>query len=51
MWSAKERTIIARTKQFFERSYSAEVEVEELDDLLCPEDVNVDSSESLEKQG
>ena len=41
MWSAKERTIIARTKQFLERSYSEKVEVEELEDLLGPDDVDV----------
>ena len=34
MWSAKERTIIARTKQFLERSLVAKMEVEELEDLL-----------------
>ena len=42
MWSAKERTIIARTKQYLERSYSVKVEVEELEDLLGPDDVDVD---------
>ena len=42
MWSAKERTIIANTKQYLERSYSLEVEVEELEDLLGPDDVDVD---------
>ena len=42
MWSAKERTIIARTKQLLERSYGVKVEVEELEDLLGPEDVDVD---------
>ena len=31
MWSAKERTIIARTKQYLQRSYSVKVEVEELE--------------------
>ena len=41
MWSAKEITIIARTKQFLERSYSVQVQVEELEDLLGPEDVDV----------
>ena len=38
----EERAIIARTKQFLERSYSMKVEVEELEDLLGPEDVDVD---------
>ena len=36
-WSARERTIIARTKQ-----YSVKVEVEEVEDLLGPQDVDVD---------
>ena len=41
--SARERTIIARTKQYLEESYSVKVEVEEeLEDLLGPEDVDVD---------
>ena len=41
-WSAKERTLVARTKQFLERSHSMKVQVEELEDLLGPEDVDVD---------
>ena len=41
-WSAKERTLMARTKQFLERSHSAKVQVGELEDLLGPEDVDVD---------
>ena len=41
-WSARERTIIAKTKQYLEESYSVEVEVEELEDMLGPEDVDVD---------
>ena len=42
MRNAKERTIIARTKQNLEESYSVKVEVEEWEDLLCPDDVDVD---------
>ena len=42
MWSARERTILARTKQYLEESYSVQVEVEELEDLLGPDDVDVD---------
>ena len=38
-WNARERTIIARTKQFLERSFSVKVRVEELEGLLGPEDV------------
>ena len=41
-WNARERTIVARTKQFLERSYSVKVRGEDLDDLLGPEDVDVD---------
>ena len=36
-WSARERT-----KQYLEEGYSVKVEVEELEDLLGPEDVDVD---------
>ena len=39
---ARERTIIDRTKQFLERSYSVKVRVEELEGFLGPEDVDVD---------
>ena len=42
MWSARERTIIARTKQHLERSYSVKVRVEELAELLGPADFDVD---------
>ena len=42
MWSARERTIIARTKQYLEVSYSATVEVGELEHLLGHDDVDVD---------
>ena len=41
-WSTRERTIIARTKQYSEESHSVKVEVEELEDLLGPDDVDVD---------
>ena len=34
--SARERTIIARTKQYLEESYSVKVAVEELEDFLGP---------------
>ena len=42
MWSARDRTVIARTKQYSERSHSVKVEVEELEDLLGLDDVVVD---------
>ena len=38
MWSARERTIISKTTQYLEESYSVKVEVEELEDLLGPDD-------------
>ena len=41
-WDARERTIIARTKQYLERSYSVKVRFEELEGLRGPEDVDVD---------
>ena len=41
-WNARERTIIARIKQYLERSFSVKVRVEELEGLLAPEDVDVD---------
>ena len=41
-WSAKERTLIARTQQFLERSHSVKVQVEELQDQFGPEDLDVD---------
>ena len=41
-WSVKERTLTAWTTQFLERSYSVKVQVEELEDLLGPEEVDVD---------
>ena len=41
-WNARERTNIARTKQYFERSYSVKVRAGGLEELLGPEDVDVD---------
>ena len=43
-WSAKERMIIARTKQYLGGSYSVKVEVEELEGLLGPDEVNLGRS-------
>ena len=40
-WNGRERTIIARTKQYLEISYSVKVRVEELEQLLGPQDVDV----------
>ena len=36
MWSARERTIIATTKQYLEESYSEKVEVGELENSAGP---------------
>ena len=41
-WNARERTIIARTRQLLERSFSVKVQVEELEGFLGPEGVDVD---------
>ena len=41
-WNARERTNIARTKQYFERSHSVKVRAGGLEELLGPEDVDVD---------
>ena len=41
-WNARERTIIARIEQYLERSFSLMVQVEAVEDLLLPNDVDVD---------
>ena len=41
-WSARDRTVIARTKQYLEENKSFKVEVEELESLLGPDDSDVD---------
>ena len=46
---ARERTIIARTKQYLERSFSVKVRVDELEGLLGPEDVVVDFGRILKE--
>ena len=38
MWSAKDSTIIEKTKEYLEASQRLKVEVEELESLLCPDD-------------
>ena len=48
-WNARERTIIARTKQFLERRRSVKAQVEALEDLLGPEDVDVDLKRILKE--
>ena len=49
MWSARDRTIIAKTKQYLEESKSLRVEIEELEFLLGPEDTDVDFRRILEE--
>ena len=34
MWSARDRTVVAKTKQYLEESERLEVEIEELESLL-----------------
>ena len=41
-WNAREGTIIARTRQYLERSFSVKVQVEALEALLGPDDVDAD---------
>ena len=41
-WNARERTIVARMKQYLETSFSVKVWVEELEGLLGPGEVDVD---------
>ena len=48
-WNVRDRTIIARTKQFLERCFSVKVQVEALEALLGPEDVHVDLRRSLKE--
>ena len=49
MWSARERTIIARTKRYVEETYSTKLEVEELESLPGPDDSDVDFRRILEE--
>ena len=41
-WNARERTIIARIKQYLEKSFSVKVQFEASEDLLGPDDMEVD---------
>ena len=49
IWSARDRTGIARTKQYLEESKRLNVEVEELESLLGPDDSDVDFRRILEE--
>ena len=49
MWSARERTIISRTKQFLEERKTIKVDIEELEILLGPDDIDVDFRRILEE--
>ena len=50
IWSARDRTVIATTKQYLEESESfKKVEVEELESLLGPDDSDVDFRRILEE--
>ena len=48
-WSARDRTVIARTKQYLEESKSLKVEIEELGSLLGPDDTDVDFRRILQE--
>ena len=50
-WNARERTVIASTKQFLGRSRSVKVQVEAMEGLLGPEDVDVDFRRILKDHG
>ena len=49
MWSARDRTIIAKTNQYLEESKSLKVEIEELESLLGLGDTDVDFRRILEE--
>ena len=49
IWSARDRTVVARTKQYLEESKSKKVEFEELESLLGPDDSDVDFRRILEE--
>ena len=49
IWSARERTIIARTKQYLEKRKSIKVNIDELETLLGPDDSDVDFRRILEE--
>ena len=52
MWSARDRTVIAKTKHYLEERKSLKVEIEELESLLGPDDTDVDFRRSFwKKQG
>ena len=48
-WTARDRTGIARTKQYLEESKSLKAEVEELESFLGPDDSGVDFRRILEE--
>ena len=48
-WGARDRTVIARTKQYLEENKSLKVEVEELESLLRPDDSDVDFRRFLQE--
>ena len=49
MWSARDRTINAKTKQYLEERKSLKVNIEELESLLGPDDTDVDFRRILEE--
>ena len=49
MWSATDRTIIAKAKLYLEEGKSSKMEIEELESLLGPDDTDVDFRRILEE--
>ena len=49
IWSADDRAVIARTTQYLEESKKMKVEIEELESLLGPEDLDVDFRRIIEE--
>ena len=49
LWSARDRTVIAKTKQYLEEIKSLKVGTGELESLLGPDDTEVDSRRILEE--
>ena len=49
IWSARDRTVTARTKRYLEVSQNIKVEIEELESLLGPDDSDVDLRRIIEE--
>ena len=49
IWSARDSTVIARTKRYLEASQSMKVEIAELESLFGPDDSDVDFRRIIEE--